>query len=131
MKKFFTLFSLVASVAVFTACGNSIQSDAGKMADKTCECAGLAQDLSDIDQIQACANELIQMGKDLDKKYTTEEDQKAFKDAYREALKSCNVQGVDELIGVLDSFDENVSPDDPDSDSDLFLDDYEDYDDFD
>lgn len=114
MKKSITLLSLFVVVALLASC-DSLKSDAKKIADKTCECTLLAQqDMSDMEKIEACANEIEALGQELDKKYTTKEDQKAFLEAYTEALKSCKAEGVDQMVKMLsgvnpDEFESNVN----------------------
>lgn len=129
MKKNITFFAVVAVVVLCASCGNSLKSDAKKMADKTCECTLLAQDMSDMDKIEACAEEIETLGKELDKKYTTTDDQKAFLEAYTEALKSCKAEGVDQMVKMLsgvnpEDFEKNVE--DIQSDFDDVADDLED-----
>jgi hypothetical protein len=87
MKKVLYLLSTFALVAMFAACSNP-ESDAQKAAKKGCDCLKV---MNDTEKFEACSQEMEKLGDEMEKKYTSEEDQKAFQDAYMDALKDCDV----------------------------------------
>ena len=74
MKKVFYLLSTFALVAMFAACSNP-ESDAQKAAKKGCDCLKV---MNDTEKFEACSEEMEKLGDEMEKKYTSEEDQKAF-----------------------------------------------------
>lgn len=89
MKKVFYLFSAVVMVAMLASCGG-VESDANNAGKKACDCLKAMQ-AQDKEKVEACDKEMNDLMKKLEDKYKTEEEQKAFQDAYLESLKNCDV----------------------------------------
>lgn len=89
MKKVFYLLSTFAVIALFTSCGG-LESDAKSAGKKACDCLKAMKD-NDKAKFEACDKEMNELSKKMEEKYKTEEELKAFQEAYFEAIKNCDV----------------------------------------
>lgn len=91
MKKTILLAILVSFFMV--SCGGSIESDVAKLADIQCQMMGLkdkamAGDADAMKEAKELGEKMMAMGKELEKKYTSDEDKEKFKAAIEEAIKN-------------------------------------------
>jgi hypothetical protein len=82
-------------LTIFLAsCGSSIDRDAQKLADLTCETVNLSLkaatgDLSILTESTKLASEVAELTKELDQKYTSAEDKNKLEQAYLKAMVGC------------------------------------------
>ena len=90
MKK---TIGLLVMTLMFASCGNSIENDAKKAGELACK----AQKLASEGGISAMSEEGIELmkeidelKKDIDAKYTSDEDKKKFEEEVAKAMTNCN-----------------------------------------
>ena len=91
MKKTILLITLISFFMV--SCGGSIESDVAKLVDLQCQAMGLQKkamsgDADAMKEVKALGEQMMTMGKELEKKYTSDEDKEKFKAAIEEAIKN-------------------------------------------
>jgi hypothetical protein len=96
MKKFKTIFGTILFASfLFTSCGgNSIESDAKKMAELQCKAKQLMEkvasgDASVMEESTKLATEAASLKEEIQGKYTSESDQKEFNMALLKEMANC------------------------------------------
>lgn len=96
MKKLKTIFGTILFASfLFTSCGgNSIESDAKKMAELQCKAKELMEkaasgDTSVMEESTKLAAEAASLTKEIEGKYTSESDQKEFNMALLKEMGNC------------------------------------------
>jgi hypothetical protein len=97
MRKGFKFFGTVLFVSIMlTSCsGGSIEQDAKKMADLQCQAQQLSKkamsgDMSVIAESSKLATEAAALSKEMEGKYTSEEDRRKFGEALLKEMANCN-----------------------------------------
>lgn len=95
MRRFKITIGLIA-VFFLASCGNSISSDAQKLADLECKSRELHQKMRSGDTDPSAAEELDGILKEMEdlveayeKKYTSDEQQKELEEVFLKATKNC------------------------------------------
>ncbi len=96
MKKVTTFFgALIFASIIFTSCGgNSIESDAKRLAEFQCKTQKLmvkatAGDMSVMTEMTKLSNESAALSKELEGKYTSDSDKQKLAEAILKAMGNC------------------------------------------
>jgi predicted small secreted protein len=95
MKKLTTLFgALLLASLTLSSCGNSIESDAQRVADVACKVSTVMEkamqgDEDAKEESEKLSEEMKSLKEEMEGKYTTEADQEEFKKAVTKATKDC------------------------------------------
>ncbi len=99
MKKIITNVGvLIFASVILYSCGNSAESDAKKYAELTCKSQNLAKKMmeseganmaSSLKESQKLMLEVANFGKEMEGKYTSESDKKAFGEALLKEMNKC------------------------------------------
>jgi hypothetical protein len=96
MKNVMTIFGAVlfASVMLVSCGGDSIQSDAKKVAELQCKAQELMQkatsgDMSVVEESTKLANEAATLSKEMEGKYTSDSDKQKFSEALLKEMGNC------------------------------------------
>ncbi len=94
MKKSIWIVGIFMSLTLLS-CGNAIDSDAAKVANLQCEAKELAQsamsgDATAMEESKELLAKATKLTSELQKKYTSIEDQQKFQSALAKALGNCN-----------------------------------------
>lgn len=86
--------ALIIASMIMTSCANSVESDAKEVADITCEAGKLmeksfAGDSTAAKEMEELGAKMEALSTELQEKYKTPEEQKAFQEAYMKALEEC------------------------------------------
>lgn len=95
MKKVFLFVGLFAFACLTMSCAGGIEGDAAKMAKKADKCMTIMKGVEAEDdlstdvakELKDCFDEFDAVSKEIEAKYTAEEDQKAFIEAFNKELK--------------------------------------------
>lgn len=97
MKKLTTIFGVIIFASfIFTSCGgNSIESDAKRLAELQCKVQKLIQkaasgDMSIAEESQKLSSEAATLSKEMDGKYTSDSDKQKFAEALLKEMGNCN-----------------------------------------
>lgn len=85
---------------LFAAC-NRLESDADRMARKTCECISFTADSVVPDDAEKCFNDLMQLASSLEREYPSVEQQQQLIDRYTKTLRDCDAPATDLMIDYL------------------------------
>ncbi len=87
-------FGLLAIGGMMVSCSSGLERDAVKMAQKTDKCMQILKQADEngptekiAQELTACVEDFDKFNEEIEKKYTDEEQQKAFIDAYEMELK--------------------------------------------
>jgi hypothetical protein len=88
------LGAILLASSILTSCGNSIESDAKKVAEIQCKAQKLMEkaatgDMTTLAESQSIAAEAISLQKEMEGKYTSEEDQQKFAEALLKEVGNC------------------------------------------
>lgn len=96
MKRNKIIFGLILSlISTLYSCKSSVEKDAQKIAELKCESKELLKkissgDMSVIEDSKNLGEKITQLSEEMDKKYTSDEDQKAFFEALKSASAECD-----------------------------------------
>ncbi len=87
--------ALLLTISLFTSCGSSAESDAKKVAEIQCRAQKLMEkvangDMNALTESQKISAEAVELEKELEGKYTSEEEKKAFGEALLKEIQNCN-----------------------------------------
>ncbi|HLW33228.1 MAG TPA: hypothetical protein VKX40_13275 [Aequorivita sp.] len=95
MKKLSITLSLLA-IMLLSACANSIESDAKRLAELQCKAKLMSEkmmsgesELADLSATLSLAKEASELMEELDEKYTTEKEKEQLEKALRKAMEVC------------------------------------------
>lgn len=95
MRRFKITIGLIAAF-LLASCGNSINSDAKKLADLQCKAKDLTQKMMSGDtgssiekETGKITKEIEELAQEIDEKYTSQDEQEELQQAIMEAMKKC------------------------------------------
>lgn len=95
MKQFILILSFIACL-ILSACGNSIERDAKRLAELQCHAKSMSEkmmagepELSDLSATLSLAKEASELMKELEAKYTSAKEKKQLEAAIRKAMEFC------------------------------------------
>lgn len=95
MNRFKITIGLVATI-LLSSCGNSVNSDAKKLAKLQCEAQEITQkmmtgdlDASDSSKMEELTKEIEEVAEKLDKEYTTEKEQEELQRIVMKEMEKC------------------------------------------
>lgn len=78
-----------------------LESDADRMARKTCECISFPFDSTDPAVVQQCFSDLMAIASELESDYPSSEQQQQIITRYTQTLRQCDAPTADMMIDLL------------------------------